>query len=323
MARNPSDRYPVGGGAGIRPQEAERGHHRRADAVAGLAAGRGPRRRRLGWIAAALRRGRSRRLRRDRRRLRGSARIAAAGSGSARARRSWPCCLWPARPAIRRPSPSAAGVADALITTLSKVPGLTVVSRAATLKYQDRKLEPDAIAAELGATMLVDGRVQRSGDGCESPSACWSPAPRSSAGRTRTTAPSPRCSACSARWRTRWQARCASSPTPTAAVARPADRGTSRPSRTTRRRGRSSSAPTSRTTSTAASGCSRARSRRTRGSPAPMPGWERRTGASTRPRATRSGRSRRGTRSTRLCASIPTTPASGSRWPPSTVEWAA
>jgi serine/threonine-protein kinase len=58
----------------------------------------------------------------------------------------------------------AAGVADSLITTLSKVPGLTVVSRAATLKYQDRKLEPDAIARELGATMLVDGRVQRSGD---------------------------------------------------------------------------------------------------------------------------------------------------------------
>jgi len=58
----------------------------------------------------------------------------------------------------------AAGVADSLITTLSKVPGLTVVSRAATLKYQDRKLEPDAIAAELGATILVDGLVQRSGD---------------------------------------------------------------------------------------------------------------------------------------------------------------
>jgi tetratricopeptide (TPR) repeat protein len=58
----------------------------------------------------------------------------------------------------------AAGVADSLITTLSKVPGLTVVSRAATLKYQDRKLEPDDIAGELGATMLVDGRVQRSGE---------------------------------------------------------------------------------------------------------------------------------------------------------------
>ena len=58
----------------------------------------------------------------------------------------------------------AAGVADSLITTLSKVSGLTVVSRAATLKYQDRQLEPDAIARELGATMLVDGRVQRSGD---------------------------------------------------------------------------------------------------------------------------------------------------------------
>jgi eukaryotic-like serine/threonine-protein kinase len=58
----------------------------------------------------------------------------------------------------------AAGVADSLITTLSQVPGLTVVSRAATLKYQDRKLDPDEIADELGANMLVDGLVQRSGE---------------------------------------------------------------------------------------------------------------------------------------------------------------
>jgi serine/threonine-protein kinase len=58
----------------------------------------------------------------------------------------------------------AAGVADALITRLSKVPDLTVVSRAGTLKYRDREQQPAAIAKELGATMLVDGLVQRSGD---------------------------------------------------------------------------------------------------------------------------------------------------------------
>jgi serine/threonine-protein kinase len=58
----------------------------------------------------------------------------------------------------------AAGVADALITTLSKVPGLTVVSRAAILKYQDRKKDPDDIARELGATLIVDGGFQRSGE---------------------------------------------------------------------------------------------------------------------------------------------------------------
>jgi eukaryotic-like serine/threonine-protein kinase len=58
----------------------------------------------------------------------------------------------------------ATGVADSLITTLSRVPGLTVVSRASTLKYRDRKLEPEAIATELGATLLVDGSVQKSGE---------------------------------------------------------------------------------------------------------------------------------------------------------------
>jgi tetratricopeptide (TPR) repeat protein len=58
----------------------------------------------------------------------------------------------------------SAGIADSLITTLSKVPGLTVVSRTATLKYQDRKADADAIGHELGATMLVDGRLERSGD---------------------------------------------------------------------------------------------------------------------------------------------------------------
>ncbi|HVR70256.1 MAG TPA: serine/threonine-protein kinase, partial [Vicinamibacteria bacterium] len=58
----------------------------------------------------------------------------------------------------------AAGVADALITALSKLPDVTVVSRAATLRYGDRKQDPDAIARELGATVLVDGAVQRVGD---------------------------------------------------------------------------------------------------------------------------------------------------------------
>jgi eukaryotic-like serine/threonine-protein kinase len=58
----------------------------------------------------------------------------------------------------------ASGVADALITTLSKVPGMTVVSRAATLKYRERKQGPDEIGRELGATMLVDAGLQRVGD---------------------------------------------------------------------------------------------------------------------------------------------------------------
>jgi tetratricopeptide (TPR) repeat protein len=57
-----------------------------------------------------------------------------------------------------------AGVADSLITALSKLDGVTVVSRAAMLKHRDRKLDPDAIAHEVGASLLVDGSLQRSGD---------------------------------------------------------------------------------------------------------------------------------------------------------------
>jgi len=58
----------------------------------------------------------------------------------------------------------AFGVADTLITTLSKVPGITVISRASTLKYRDRKQDSDRIGRELGATMIVDGGLQRVGD---------------------------------------------------------------------------------------------------------------------------------------------------------------
>ena len=63
-----------------------------------------------------------------------------------------------------RIDPLATGIADALITTLSKIPGVTVVSRAATLKFRDRKQEPEAIAKELGATLLLDGSIQSAGE---------------------------------------------------------------------------------------------------------------------------------------------------------------
>jgi tetratricopeptide (TPR) repeat protein len=58
----------------------------------------------------------------------------------------------------------AAGASDSLITALSKLDGVTVVSRAAMLKHRDRQLTPDAIAREVGASLLVDGSVQRSGE---------------------------------------------------------------------------------------------------------------------------------------------------------------
>jgi tetratricopeptide (TPR) repeat protein len=46
---------------------------------------------------------------------------------------------------------------------LSRVPGITVVSRSDTLPYRDRRKGRDAIARELGATYIVDGTLQRSG----------------------------------------------------------------------------------------------------------------------------------------------------------------
>ena len=56
------------------------------------------------------------------------------------------------------------GVGDSVITALSKLDGVTVVSRAAMLKHRDRKLDTAAIAREAGASLLVDGSLQRSGD---------------------------------------------------------------------------------------------------------------------------------------------------------------
>jgi tetratricopeptide (TPR) repeat protein/TolB-like protein/tRNA A-37 threonylcarbamoyl transferase component Bud32 len=53
------------------------------------------------------------------------------------------------------------GVADSLITRLAALPTLTVVSRSATLEQRGRPTR--AVARDLGATYLVNGGVQRSG----------------------------------------------------------------------------------------------------------------------------------------------------------------
>ena len=58
----------------------------------------------------------------------------------------------------------ATGIADSLISSLYRIGGLTVVSRQATLPYRNTKHDLEKIAHDLGATMLVDGTVQRSGD---------------------------------------------------------------------------------------------------------------------------------------------------------------
>jgi TolB-like protein/Tfp pilus assembly protein PilF len=58
----------------------------------------------------------------------------------------------------------ATGIADSLISSLSRITGLTVVSRQATLPFRDRKKDTATIARALGATVVVDGAMQRSGD---------------------------------------------------------------------------------------------------------------------------------------------------------------
>ena len=188
----------------------------------------------------------------------------------------------------------SAGMAEALITTLSKVPGVTVISRAATLKYRDRTQDPDTIAKELGATLLLDGNVQSAGE------------------RLRVTLSLLRPGSKVVNWQGSYDGTFAETLSLQSEVATgvatalavrlsPADRErlaasrqrTSRLSPTTRRRVRSWNGPTSRTTSTAQSTCSSPRSRETPASRAPTPAWARPTGANTKPPMRTLGPSRR------------------------------
>ena len=57
----------------------------------------------------------------------------------------------------------AAGLADSLTIALARVPGVTVASRDATSGQAGEHESTDVIARRLGATRLVDGTVQRSG----------------------------------------------------------------------------------------------------------------------------------------------------------------
>jgi tetratricopeptide (TPR) repeat protein/TolB-like protein len=55
------------------------------------------------------------------------------------------------------------GIADVLVASLARVPGVTMISRDATLPYRERPKSASAIAKELGADLLVDGSVQMVG----------------------------------------------------------------------------------------------------------------------------------------------------------------
>jgi len=56
------------------------------------------------------------------------------------------------------------GIADVLTSTLARVPGVTMISRNATLAYQQPDRDVPSIARELGADLIVDGVVQASHD---------------------------------------------------------------------------------------------------------------------------------------------------------------
>jgi tetratricopeptide (TPR) repeat protein/tRNA A-37 threonylcarbamoyl transferase component Bud32 len=56
------------------------------------------------------------------------------------------------------------GIADVLTSTLARVPGVTMISRSATLAYQKPDRDVPSIARELGADLIVDGAVQASHD---------------------------------------------------------------------------------------------------------------------------------------------------------------
>ena len=58
----------------------------------------------------------------------------------------------------------AEGIHDDLLTQLSKVSAFKVISRTSMMRYADSELSVPEIAAELGASVVLEGAVQRAGD---------------------------------------------------------------------------------------------------------------------------------------------------------------
>ena len=58
----------------------------------------------------------------------------------------------------------ADGVCDQILTGLSKISALNVLSRTSTLQYRDTKLRMKEISQQLGADILLEGSVQKSGN---------------------------------------------------------------------------------------------------------------------------------------------------------------
>lgn len=58
----------------------------------------------------------------------------------------------------------ADGLADEIITTLSKIPGLTVIARSSSFAYKSVPTDVRRIASELGARYIIDGSIRKSGE---------------------------------------------------------------------------------------------------------------------------------------------------------------
>src|SRR5205823_8388824 len=58
----------------------------------------------------------------------------------------------------------ADGMTDELITSISKIPGLTVISRTSVMRYKRTNKQLPAIARELNVDAIIEGTVLRSGD---------------------------------------------------------------------------------------------------------------------------------------------------------------
>ncbi|SEB56093.1 TolB amino-terminal domain-containing protein [Beijerinckia sp. 28-YEA-48] len=55
------------------------------------------------------------------------------------------------------------GLADEIITTLSKIPGLVVISRSSSFAYRGMATDVRRIASDLGARYVVEGSIRKSG----------------------------------------------------------------------------------------------------------------------------------------------------------------
>jgi TolB-like protein len=58
----------------------------------------------------------------------------------------------------------ADGLADEVITTLSKIPGLIVIARSSSFAFKGIPTDVRRIASDLGARYIVEGSIQKSGD---------------------------------------------------------------------------------------------------------------------------------------------------------------